>query len=315
MPYRTDSPRRAPASLLLALLVCTATACEQDPPTPEAAADRTTPVQATPRDVPAPDVSASPPEPASEPTHGPAHEPPVQPDEPADHGTQALVQPTTRADALARLEDACTAGIDTACADLRHARMAGSASGKATLGATAAESCTERDLQGCRAACERGDARSCTHLGAIFIRGTQTGADHPHAFELLTRACDDGDGDLSGCAWLVSMYINRQVASPDHRRGVALAERLCRTGHACHGLALIHELGRGVPADLGRAAEIYRRACAMGEAGSCHNLGLMHARGRGVAEDRARARTLLSKACAGGVERACGHLRDLRAAP
>ncbi len=54
-------------------------------------------------------------------------------------------------------------------------------------------------------------------------------------------------------------------------------------------LALMYENGRGVPKDLGAAANWYQQAAAQGDVGAQLNLGLMYSRGRGVPQDYVNA--------------------------
>jgi hypothetical protein len=53
--------------------------------------------------------------------------------------------------------------------------------------------CPVGDLAGCRAACERGEAESCTRLGAIYRDGGNGVAKDDHrAVELFRQACRSG---------------------------------------------------------------------------------------------------------------------------
>ena len=58
---------------------------------------------------------------------------------------------------------------------------------------------------------------------------------------------------------------------------------------AAHTRAVDHELGRGVPRDVARAAELYRVSAELGYAESQNDLARLYDQGRGVAEDAARA--------------------------
>lgn len=42
-------------------------------------------------------------------------------------------------------------------------------------------------------------------------------------------------------------------------------------GASCNNLGAMYELGQGVDQDLGRAAELYARACSLGADGGCQN--------------------------------------------
>lgn len=58
---------------------------------------------------------------------------------------------------------------------------------------------------------------------------------------------------------------------------------------AAHTRAVNHELGRGVPRDVTRAAELYRVSAELGYAESQNDLARLYDQGRGVAPDAARA--------------------------
>nr|MDQ3032567.1 sel1 repeat family protein [Myxococcota bacterium] len=83
----------------------------------------------------------------------------------------------------------------------------------------------------------------------------------------------------------------------------------------CGNLGYMLAHGRGVAADVARAAELYQRACDGGDAMGCSNLGLAYAQGTGVPLDLARAMDLLRRACEAGRATACQNLEALRNPP
>ena len=73
----------------------------------------------------------------------------------------------------------------------------------------------------------------------------------------------------------------------------------------CSNLGLLHEMGRGVAVNKGKAAVLYERACEGGIAEACVNLGGLLQTGDGVAVDKKRANALYGRACEAGVVEAC----------
>ena len=68
-------------------------------------------------------------------------------------------------------------------------------------------------------------------------------------------------------------------------------------GKACTELGKLHASAEWGARDLARAAQMYQRGCAFGDATGCENLGDAYTHGRGVAADRAKGRELYEKAC------------------
>src|ERR1700741_2576070 len=68
-------------------------------------------------------------------------------------------------------------------------------------------------------ACDAGDGRACTNLGAFYVDGRGVAADPARAGQSFTRGCD------------------------------------ADTGRGCQNWGILSEDGRGPPADLARAAQ------------------------------------------------------------
>jgi TPR repeat protein len=66
-------------------------------------------------------------------------------------------------------------------------------------------------------------------------------------------------------------------------------------------LAKAYAKGEGVPADLAKAAELYRPAAEQGHARAQHNLGSLYLAGRGVPRDEAKAAMWYRKAAGQGA--------------
>src|SRR5580692_6249685 len=85
----------------------------------------------------------------------------------------------------------------------------------------------------------------------------------------------------------------------------------CAAGNAmdCGGIGVFYAVGnRGLPKDLGKAAEFYLRACDGGALAYCNNLAVLTEWGGGVPKDEARAVELWRKSCDGGIDSGCSGL-------
>jgi hypothetical protein len=80
------------------------------------------------------------------------------------------------------------------------------------------------------------------------------------------------------------------------------------TAAAQFHLGVQYEDGRGVPKDLGKAAELYQQAANQGHAGAQYNLGLLYEHGAGVAKDLGKAVELYQQAADYGDADAQNHL-------
>ena len=91
------------------------------------------------------------------------------------------------------------------------------------------------------------------------------------------------------------------------RTFLPIAEQACasRNGSACGILGWLHENGRGVTADLPRAADFYQQACDARERRGCLALAVMQARGNGIPKDEARASSTFEQLCNGGLLESC----------
>jgi TPR repeat protein len=54
-----------------------------------------------------------------------------------------------------------------------------------------------------------------------------------------------------------------------------------------------------------KAAQLFQRACDLGNAAGCNNLGVLYDKGIGVAQDKVKAAQLFRKACDGGIAQGC----------
>ena len=79
----------------------------------------------------------------------------------------------------------------------------------------------------------------------------------------------------------------------------------------CYSLDIMYDDGNGVEKDLGKAVELYKKACDGGDMLGCTNLGFMYEKGKGVEKDFSKAVELYKKACDGGNMLGCYGLGDM----
>jgi len=153
---------------------------------------------------------------------------------------------------------------------------------------------------------------ACDDLRERFARAGPVAADTREALVQSTR-CETGEA--SGCGRLGWAYEHGEGVPVDLVRSSELYRRGCDGAHAwsCYALGYSYRNGEGVPRDDARAVALFRQACEAGHAKSCAQLAWHFARGRGVARDEAAARAFYGKACAGGDEKSCATAGPLEA--
>jgi len=78
-----------------------------------------------------------------------------------------------------------------------------------------------------------------------------------------------------------------------------------------YNLGVRYQLGKGVPKDLGKAAELFQRAADQGYAPAQDDLAMLYSLGKGVPEDFGKAAELYKKAADQGNQRAIVNLKRL----
>ncbi len=197
------------------------------------------------------------------------------------------------------------------------------------------ETCNAADPNDCNVRCERGNADSCFALARMYMNGSGVARDEARAAALFRTACEAKHA--SGCQALGHALEMGTGVAVDATAALVMHERACAGGNAqgcnsagrlialvdpalaseryrqscdlgygvgCSNLALMYELGSGVPKDLARARELDERACK-DVAGACGQLAGMLADGIGGEKDEARAVALYRKACEAGNQQAC----------
>ena len=109
------------------------------------------------------------------------------------------------------------------------------------------------------------------------------------------------------------LYDNaRQGAAQDGKKAAQLYAKACDMGDeaGCSNLDFAYANGHGIEQDYAKASEFYAKACNMGNGGGCYNLGNLYAQGRGVKEDANAAEKYLKKACDMEPELACDRYKE-----
>lgn len=175
---------------------------------------------------------------------------------------------------------------DSPAADPSQAGLAAStAEPKASTPSKASDGpCLGDDEPGCAQKCEAGNLESCCRLASIYAFGNaNVKEDLPKSRALHDKACQGG------------------------------------LGKGCYFLASDHELGRSIPKDAKKAAELVAKAvplltaaCEGSDGESCSILADMHMVGNGVPKSeakeaslRARATVAYGRQCEGGDASAC----------
>lgn len=114
--------------------------------------------------------------------------------------------------------------------------------------------------------CQGGDAAACGDLGVLTENGEGVKADLPAALVLYAKGC--AGGHLPTCRSVAYAAANH----PDRRGDLSAASKTAFTklkaecdetndGGACHGLAVLYDLGVGTRRDQARARALYDQVC------------------------------------------------------
>ena len=164
--------------------------------------------------------------------------------------------------------------------------------------------------------CEEGEATSCRSVGFMYKVGSGgVKQDYNKAVELYNKACDMGDS--VGCSNLALMYEQGIGVKKNQKRADALNIKskevkkekfykivqkhkdACSKDNAldCEKLALLNELGKGVPKNLKNAMKLYTKACDLNRSYGCYHIGRMYDYGIGVKKDSKKALDIYTKGC------------------
>jgi hypothetical protein len=85
----------------------------------------------------------------------------------------------------------------------------------------------------------------------------------------------------------------------------------------CAALGRFYATGKGMPSDPGMAAQMFERACDLGDPSACYQIGDALTQRSGDAQAKIRALELIVESCIGGHAAACADLdrRPVKAQP
>ncbi|PTL84982.1 tetratricopeptide repeat protein [Vitiosangium sp. GDMCC 1.1324] len=202
------------------------------------------------------------------------------------------VLPTSACELQKRAEiaqSACSLGVGEGCTEL----------GRMEKGDTA------RSLF--RRACDQGDGEGCARHGLSTLLGEGVARDEAAGRAELQEACDKYPRAACGIAALGLTADARQRGAAPEPEWIALFEqRGCDAGDglSCQLLGDAFHAGLGVSQDIGKAFELYARACDAGNGTACANQAVLSLQ-PGEAGDATRAEDLFSRGCALGSSEAC----------
>lgn len=185
----------------------------------------------------------------------------------------------------------CEAGVASACEGLAGAYSSG-------VG-------VERDVDRARKlreyACARGDPFACALLERYNV-----------AAPLLEAECSHRNG--AACWVLAQMYRGGKLGLPDTAKAAQLSIDACaKNDHYCTDAGVAYVRGDGVPKDVPRARDLFRRACKARDGLACTHLGALYALGEGgVQKDTGAASKAFEEGCSLGDKEGCDWLKRTR---
>lgn len=164
--------------------------------------------------------------------------------------------------------------------------------------------------------CARGDKDSCRGLQSMgkSTAGFEKNVDRHEALRSSIERCEKkGDNDACGAAGFALLT----TGTPEQRaQSAKYFELACDGGRAagCRQLAVSYNTGKGgVARDPARAAELFARACAMGEREVCPVVAKVT--NEAGAATRAKVTPILDAACRQQVTEACEAAESLKIRP
>lgn len=172
--------------------------------------------------------------------------------------------------------------------------------------------CDPKNEQECRTQCDKGNAASCTNVGAaianLYWKITWDKA-REDARPFFKKACDAGD--QPGCAGYVRTTFpsEKEVGSqiPLAKELLAIDKKACEAGAsmACFDLGTyMSDVYEGQPFhDRKTALRYFERSCSLGHPDACNTAGLLH-----MSSEPAKGLTLYQRGCDGGDGFVCNQL-------
>lgn len=170
-----------------------------------------------------------------------------------------------------------------------------------------------------------GSTKAQYRLALLYLDGRLVEPDRSKAERWLEAAAAGGDVDAARqleqlrTGATTDDYLAARLLESEGRMAEAAAayQRLSAQGNvrARTRLAWQYEAGRGVPRDLGRAAELFTSAAELGDAEAQFALSVMLQTGAGQARDETAARKWLQRAAEAGYPEAIAAVRAASAEP
>lgn len=193
---------------------------------------------------------------------------------------------------------ACTLGDVSSCQSLLG--LLGRAPDAVELGSSDRIAVAER-------VCKDGHPDACAYLGWLISEESPNQEALSEAANAYETGCERGS--LPSCEKLVEVYRFGYGRSRDPKRAFALAQRLCTNDDwagACHTLGILYAAGDGVSDDDKKAAQLYHKACELGDAEACVDYAGRVRKGWAIKRDTARGLELIKQTCASNKSpRAC----------
>ncbi len=145
--------------------------------------------------------------------------------------------------------------------------------------------------------CRDGNAIGCEALGELHYHGNGVPKSDRTALKWFLAACDAGN--QIGCTNVGFLYGGASMEIPkDEVKGVSYAARACDGGvsTACGNLGLKYEFGVIVPKSPARAVALFERACRLDPA-DCLRLAIAHQAGFGVPANLKTAHAHYTASC------------------
>ncbi|NHZ39161.1 SEL1-like repeat protein [Massilia aquatica] len=159
-----------------------------------------------------------------------------------------------------------------------------------------------------------GDANSAFYVGQALFFGLDVPRDGPGGLKLLLQAAQADTPSVRAQSILGMIYLNGEDGvARDYakaRQWLTLAAA-GEDSQAQHHLGVMHQFGRGGPADMRRAIGWYERAARQGNPASLNNLATFYKTGKNLPKDTKKAREYLERAHEAGNVDASVNLGDM----
>lgn len=218
------------------------------------------------------------------------------------HWTGSVVRRAPGLLALAEVRADCDEHRARACAELARRTLSGEG---VAADARAA-------LQLYDGACAGGDAGACAATAAMWREGRHAEADVTQAITYEQRACDLGARDACGRVGITLADERSPLYDPVRARATLAAACEAEDAPSCTALARLLTAGAGGAADVPRALDLYRRACAR-DATACTRAAAIYAEGRNGRPDLRAALALYGVGCDRGDAAACAAAGEIYA--